>query len=161
MIYASKWKEKVTRMNLREGMRRVGMVLGLIGFCVGSFVAYDYITPLLRQATEAREYQAQLRVQGTESPKRGTGKYKADLSKYGTVTTAGPAHEGPARQQRDSAGDAAQKSSADLYPTFSKIPSFWQYLPALAFPLLGFLMPWGAIKALTWIGTGFVTSSAK
>ncbi len=135
-------------MNIREGMRRVGLVLGLIGFCVGCFGAYDHITPLLRQATEAREYQARLRVQGAESPKRGTGKYK--------LADAKPVA---------AAQDAVKLPPGSKYggvPTSGRTaPSFWQYLPALAFPFLGFLLPWGTVKTLAWIGTGFMTGTAK
>ena len=35
-------------------------------------------------------------------------------------------------------------------------PSFWYYLLAMAFPLLGFVVPWGLIGALMWVGAGFV-----
>jgi hypothetical protein len=37
-------------------------------------------------------------------------------------------------------------------------PASWSYLLAPAFTILGFLLPWGAIKMLTWIGMGFFQS---
>jgi hypothetical protein len=35
-------------------------------------------------------------------------------------------------------------------------PASWRaWFSLLIYPLLGFLMPWGAIRALTWVGAGF------
>jgi hypothetical protein len=34
-------------------------------------------------------------------------------------------------------------------------PSLWSYLFIPVFPVLGFVLPWGAIKTLTWVGLGF------
>jgi hypothetical protein len=30
------------------------------------------------------------------------------------------------------------------------------YLIPLLYPILGFLLPWGSIRLLTWVGSGFV-----
>jgi hypothetical protein len=40
-----------------------------------------------------------------------------------------------------------------------KPPTFGAYLLLLAFPVIGFLLPWGAIRALSWVLSGF--SNAK
>jgi hypothetical protein len=40
-----------------------------------------------------------------------------------------------------------------LYPT--PAPSAWMYLLIAILPLLGFLIPWGIIRAIGWVGTGF------
>jgi hypothetical protein len=41
-----------------------------------------------------------------------------------------------------------------LYPT--PAPSAWLYLFIALLPILGFLIPWGAIRAIGWVGAGFV-----
>jgi hypothetical protein len=41
-----------------------------------------------------------------------------------------------------------------LYPT--PAPAAWEYLLVAIFPVLGFLIPWGAIRAIGWVGAGFV-----
>lgn len=41
-----------------------------------------------------------------------------------------------------------------LYPT--PAPSAWLYLLIALFPILGFFIPWGAIRAIVWVGEGFV-----
>jgi len=220
-------------MNLREGMRRVGMVLGLIGFCVGCFGAYDYVNPLLRQTAAAREYQTQhelppgakvVRIPETQpksaepaEPAEQVPDFDSYVPKKQQPSTLPPdffdrrkpsvpktlppdffdnagSGDNPAKRLMDSVDAKKPKTNPwDNDPIVTSNPwdndpivtrqwdeqenlitgapqdtpaapppvALWQYLPALAFPLLGFFLPWGAIKALTWIGTGFVTSSAK
>jgi len=41
-----------------------------------------------------------------------------------------------------------------LYPT--PAPSAWLYLLIALLPVLGFFIPWGAIRAIGWVGTGFI-----
>ena len=44
-----------------------------------------------------------------------------------------------------------------LYPT--PAPSAWTYLLLALFPILGFFIPWGTIRAIGWVGAGFIQSS--
>jgi len=44
-----------------------------------------------------------------------------------------------------------------LYPT--PAPSAWLYLLVALFPILGFFIPWGAVRAIRWVGAGFVAST--
>jgi hypothetical protein len=37
-------------------------------------------------------------------------------------------------------------------------PSFSKYIAPFVFPFLCFLIPWGTVKTITWIGVGFFTS---
>jgi|GEM_PF-1357601 len=41
-----------------------------------------------------------------------------------------------------------------LYPT--PAPSRWLYLLIALLPALGFLVPWGAVRGIGWVGAGFV-----
>lgn len=45
-----------------------------------------------------------------------------------------------------------------LYPT--PTPSRWLYIWSATLPLIGFLSPWGMVRALEWVRAGF-TASAK
>jgi hypothetical protein len=38
-------------------------------------------------------------------------------------------------------------------------PAAWEYLLVALFPILGFFIPWGVIRALRWVGAGFVQPS--
>jgi hypothetical protein len=44
-----------------------------------------------------------------------------------------------------------------LYPTVA--PSAWLYLLILLLPLLGFIIPWGTVRAIGWVGAGFVAGT--
>jgi hypothetical protein len=37
-------------------------------------------------------------------------------------------------------------------------PSLWTYFLVLLFPVAGFVIPWGAIRAVAWVGYGFAES---
>ena len=37
--------------------------------------------------------------------------------------------------------------------------SAWEYLCIPLCPILGFLIPWGAVRAIGWVGAGFVKPS--
>lgn len=43
------------------------------------------------------------------------------------------------------------------YPT--PTPNRWLYLFVAILPLLGFALPWGLVRAVGWVGAGFVTGS--
>jgi hypothetical protein len=43
-----------------------------------------------------------------------------------------------------------------LYPT--PAPAAWLYLLIALLPVLGFVIPWGAVRAIGWVGAGFVAS---
>ena len=45
-------------MNAKEGMRRVGLVAGVLGACVGSYVSYTYSVALLEQRHQHEEFQS-------------------------------------------------------------------------------------------------------
>jgi hypothetical protein len=44
-----------------------------------------------------------------------------------------------------------------LSPT--PLPSRWPYLMIAVFPILGFLIAWGIVRCIGWVGVGFETSS--
>src|ERR1017187_6384310 len=57
-------------MNFREGMRRTGIVLGILGACAGGVLAYADASPLWQAWHEHRRLQALL---ATPTVRRATG----------------------------------------------------------------------------------------
>ena len=44
-----------------------------------------------------------------------------------------------------------------LYPT--PAPGVWSYVAIALLPLLGFFIPWGAVRAIGWVGAGFTAGA--
>lgn len=38
-------------------------------------------------------------------------------------------------------------------------PAAWEYLLVVLFPVAGFVIPWGVVRAIGWVGAGFVASA--
>jgi hypothetical protein len=46
-----------------------------------------------------------------------------------------------------------------LYPTAA--PEAWKYVLLALFPVFGFLITWGTIRAIAWVGIGFVQTGGQ
>ena len=58
---------------------------------------------------------------------------------------------------QDFAVESIEKGDGQtLYPT--PATSAWTYLLIALFPIFGFFIPWGAVRAIGWVGAGFVAS---
>jgi hypothetical protein len=213
-------------MNFREGMRRTGIVLGILGACAGGVLAYADASPLWHAWHEHRKFQAFLatptvrRMAGNDwFAKHPPGAYRGcnaaafDLPSYDTEhcrfnewssvdkgtllwiedkpvpgKTAPPLPEGyvfrdekrfPLLQERldsfapDPNPDAISLIHYDLINTVTSIevstgekikrqydlPSLQRtFVVSLVFPLVGFLLPWGAMRTIAWIAAGFMTA---
>jgi hypothetical protein len=49
------------------------------------------------------------------------------------------------------------ENNQTIYPT--PAPNRWLYLVAAILPLLGFVLPWGLVRAVGWVGAGFLATS--
>jgi hypothetical protein len=225
-------------MNFREGMRRTGIVLGILGACAGGVLAYADASPLWQAWHEQRRLQALL---ATPTVRRATGvdwfaKHSPSADRRrdadARVDPSVPAGSGSRLQPRFQmspidpetlsvpAGSESrfqwkpipdvgevnrrfgERSSADqgtLYWEGIWLESFAPdanrdgisliryagrtvtslelstgerlqlcgggpcpvsfprtFVVPLLFPLAGFLLPWGSLKTITWVASGFV-----
>lgn len=211
-------------MNVKEGMRRLGLVAGLLGAAGGAFLSYIQLRPLLAQRAQSRTFKMLVSspvvtqeledlnanraaatatspwlagpilsteinrggiraihfgpwvgYRGVDPSGRKTGKYRIETDKgtYEVETTAPvdlsklsdeqlEAYRrvlSAKQKQHYSANDVIEIETEDGNTVHrTDPPPQWTYLLAPVFPILGFLLPWGAIKTLTWIGTGFFGS---
>lgn len=162
-------------MNAKEGMRRVGLVAGVLGACVGSYVSYTYSVALLDQRHQHEEFQSLASSPVVRKAVLFLKNYPAVVKDY-TPSSDNPfdaidALFGSADGWRIDEGGikkiyfgpnkdlkAIEKDDgATVYTTSS--PPLSSYLLVLVPPVLGFLLPWGSLAVLTWIGTGFFQSS--
>lgn len=178
-------------MNLREGTRRLALIVGILGGIAGGVASYVVLSDLL----EARErYTAFERLATSQAVKQGRASW---LSNSATVKALWVASSPSERDNMMKSLTAEEKNklTAELgiegdTPEFSispkvnkegiktihwteafevesldmidgqtlyaePAPNRWLYSLAAILPLLGFIIPWGLIRAVGWVGNGF------
>lgn len=130
-------------MNIREGMRRLALVAGVLGASAGAVVAYIQLQAVLEQRQASKPDQF-----GGIPVAESTTKAPPPQGQYSPADLAGPqTHLPPGYTLVD-------PSQVSLFSPV-KAPTFSAYLLPFAFPILGFLLPWTAFRALSWVLTGF------
>jgi hypothetical protein len=197
------------RMNLREGTRRLALLLGALGAIVGGFASYMELQSVMDQRARHNKFEQlaasdvvkRERASEAVSVLRGLteDRQKAILARLSpdlkrdilaklTILTKSP--PGPALLPPDAPPGSIpyQPMPADspsepnrggikaihwtndidvesietedgqaLHPTATR--SAWEYLLVALLPVFGFLIPWGAVRAIGWVGAGFIQSS--
>ena len=157
-------------MNLREGIRRSALLLGALGAIICGFVAYVELRSFLEQRvlhnkfeqlanSEVVKQERKCYLEGSSSgcsqshwPKGsytiGQTEPESDVNKGG-IKTIFWTHD-----QRFAVEEFVTEDGQALFPT--PAPSEW-LLPLIAFiPVLGFIIPWGTVRAIGWVAIGFV-----
>ena len=195
-------------MNIREGMRRIGILLGVSGGLLGGSLAYSeaqnlwttraahkkfeflMTTPTMQKVAKDMkiDYDALAKqaraISSLPSAPVAPGDFM-EMQRKGTQTFVPPRideWEGPAIKDDENGGrhllpanpllrgnrdgintvnvdPARMVSSIELSTgeliTRTEAPHLSAYLLLLLYPVLGFLLPWGGIRILTWVGIGF------
>ncbi len=179
-------------MNLREGTRRLALLLGVVGAIAGGFASYSELLTVLEQWARHNRFEqlaASPFVQHAQescyasSPKPEHGpwdKYQAPqqipppVPKGARFISEAPycfvpfddpnaIYYTPSESNsdgirtvhfEDSEIAAIKTSDGDIfYPTAAT--SAWLLLLIVLYPILGFLIPWGAVRAIGWVLAGF------
>jgi hypothetical protein len=210
-------------MNVREGMRRLGLVVGVLGAGAGTVVAYTQLQSRLAERAQYKTFQSLVsstvvqkeigflkrnpvkpgapNQQQSQQPEPAGGDWFQRNAPKPFVPPRPDQWEGPApdysqiaalvgssngwkvnkggvraihfwgsTQEKVNSRLAGDVSAADIsdietddgqkvYRTDP--PGFRSYLLILVFPVVGFFLPWGALKTLTWIGLGFFQSEKR
>ncbi len=194
-------------MNLREGTRRLALLLGVAGAILGGFVSYFQLQSTMRESADhlrwtqladssvveyARKGEFGITAQSAHGPWE---KYQTPQEKLPPAKTylddngnpiPAPGHFDPNAPyclaavkapwekfdpcEVDSGGiktihwtenrEVASIETEDgqtVYPT--PAPSASLYCLIALFPILGFFIPWGAVRAIGWVLAGFVAGS--
>jgi len=151
-------------MNLREGTRRLALLLGTAGAAVGAFASYMELQDMQSQRARHNQFEQLVTSDSIEHLRKDHQDSK-DPSEA-NVKTVMPGCCGVQEivwdtdhVWNDASGIYSIKtdSGSNLYPTDA--PSAWLYLLVALFPVLCFLVPWGTIRAIGWVGAGFVQPS--
>ena len=158
-------------MDAREGMRRLGLVAGALGAVTGLCVSYVQILGLLEQRARFKEFQSVLsspvlqreiqflnnRLAGNKDPDfsshhHGQGWFDAVAAISGS-TDGWKVEEGGVNKIYFERNEVKTIERADgEIVSKGNNPTLWPYL---LLPVLGFCVPWGTLKALTWVASGF------
>jgi hypothetical protein len=193
-----------TTMNLREGTRRLALLLGVVGAILGGVASYLELQSIFEQEAHHDRFEelensdvvqfVRKNIQEAESadpfadiaePATDADKTSRSLkSRLSQVPPPAKFDLSRARVCPIDTGDASgcwtdvnkggvktihwakgkelvvesieTEDGRRNYPTPQ--PSRWHYLFAAILPLLGFILPWGLIRAITWVVSGFAAS---
>lgn len=179
-------------MNVREGMRRLGLGAGIFGAVAGGFISYTVLPPILEQRNLHKRFRSLVSspavVEYAEWLYRQEGAFALMTihpdPELATMRTdefnghCGPngdgwwrIDEGGIKKVYFSGGTKpGLKPCHDLSQvTAIETDDGWAgqidpvgvraYLLVLGFPVAGFLLPWGILKALYWIAIWFAPTS--
>jgi hypothetical protein len=146
-------------MNLKEGTRRLALLLGAVGAILGGFASYMELQTTLKQRASYIKFerfaasdvvQQERRNCLSDNPPRGYAKLGSQLQANGAGIEA-------INWTEDCKVENLETDVGEwLYPGLA--PRSWEYLLIALFPVVGFFIPWGAVRAIGWVGAGFVTS---
>ena len=150
-------------MNLREGTRRLALLLGALGAILGGFVSYLELDSVMAQRASHNRFERLVNSDVVQRERKNLADWVSIDPKTGERTEW--------EQQINKGGIKSISWSKDnnvesietedgqyLFPT--PAPSVWEYLSIPLFPLLGFIIPWGVVRAIGWVVTGFMKGSS-
>jgi hypothetical protein len=149
-------------VNLREGTRRLALLLGVMGAIAGVFASYLEVQSI---STE-RANHAKFERLATSDVVEQTRKTQAGWSTIDPKTGERVEWD----QEIGKGGIKTIHWTTDFAIAFivtddgnfvflTAAPSVWEYLLVVFYPVLGFIIPWGAVRAIGWVVAGFVPST--
>jgi hypothetical protein len=158
-------------LNLREGTRRLALLLGVSGAIICGVASYLELQDIQSQRACYNRFE-QLAASDVVKQERNnliTGEKQkhtftdCDIYPVGTVPYTkfdcytSVLYNGGIKAiawNTDYAIYSIQTEDGQtFYPT--QVPSLWKYLLVALFPVLGFFVPWGVIRAIGWVVAGF------
>jgi hypothetical protein len=147
-------------MNVKEGVRRLGILVGICGGLLGGFFANKDLQILwnihnAHQRFENLMASAAMREVAKAALDTQTKEWVKERSEH-SATPVGVAKDGIEEVTVDRTGRicSIELSTGESVQRVEP-PSPKAYLLPLLYPFVGFLLPWGCIRVLTWVGSGF------
>lgn len=176
-------------MNLREGTRRLALLLGVAGAIAGGFVSYLELQTTLEQWARHNEFEQLARSEVVQQERKVLQAQTDSQTGYVPAWTVDRSMVGT------TAGDSLVRKPSGYVPTWAfegiavnkggiKIiywkdgwevdsidtmegkllsptpaPGAGSYLLIAVLPFIGFFIPWGAVRAIGWVLAGFVHPS--
>lgn len=181
-------------MNLREGTRRLALLLGAAGAIFGGFVSYFELQTVMDQRARHNRFEQLANPSVVQLARKSCFESSAPSEhgpweKYQTPQESAPPLPTEAKlvppycfipvddpnaadytpSELNNGGiktvhfenrEIASIETQDGQTLFlTPAPSAWSYLSVALFPVLGFFLPWGVVRAIGWVGAGFFKPS--
>lgn len=153
-------------MNLKEGTRRLALLLGVAGAILGGFASYRELQSVLELRASHNRFE-----QLAASPIVQQARHSLEIAcadghasvQCGdkTYVPMSEVHSGGIETiywSKDFQVEWIKTDDGQNLFSTTPAPSKWSYLLVALFPTLGFFIPWGAVRAIGWVGAGFVAS---
>lgn len=154
-------------MNLKEGTRRLALLLGVVGAIIGGFTSYSQLQSNKEQRASYTKFEKLAASPIVQQARRSIETACAHDSSNkecgdATYNPMSEVYSGGMKTiywSKDYKVELIQTDDGEnLFPT--PAPSAWTYLWVSLFWIVpGFFIPWGAVRAIGWVGAGFVTGS--
>jgi len=170
-------------VNLREGTRRLALLLGVLGAIAGGFVSYLELQEIQSQRARHEKFDRLVASDAVQQERKAiqkmpdfiphTGAVARETNPYAKMYQDGLRQEysilpkdgiktinwdvNHVLNDRSGIYSIETVDGQTLYPT--PAPAWWSYVMVVVFPFLGFLVPWGVVRSIGWVGAGFVKPS--
>ncbi len=164
-------------MNLREGTRRLALLLGVVGAVLCGFFSYFLLQSTLEQSADHRRFeqlansdavQQERYLRFTKGQTGDIPNAKPDDPYAGSAQSQGGKYVWPSEVNKGgikkiywtvgpSVSSIETTDGQTIYPT--PAPGARSYVLIATLPLLGFFIPWGVTRAIGWVVAGFVQPS--
>jgi hypothetical protein len=150
-------------MNLREGTRRLALIVGITGACLGCIASYSELKTVRDLSAHHAEFE---RLTAGFANSKLAQQMRRDAEHDPSDNSITPDCCGieeifwdKNHIFNDPSGvySITTEDGRSLYPT--PAPGAGSYALIAALPILGFLLPWGVIRAVGWVLAGFVQPS--
>ena len=146
-------------MNFREGTRRLALLLGVVGAILGGFASYAELGSAQAQSTRHAEFQ---RLTAGFANSGLAQRMRQDAEHDPSDNSIMPGCCGieeivwdKNHVFNDPSGVYSITTDGGQTVYATPAPAVWTYLLIPLFPVIGFFIPWGTIRSIGWVGTGF------
>ena len=146
-------------MNLPEGLRRAGIIAGILGAGFIAIRAYDVVDDVFKQAAKASEFQAlmqrnEMKKVASSIAKNNESRLTIDFPEESDIQQVGVLHS--------EVNSVSMKNGQFVFKVDR--PSASDFALGLIFYglfiAIGFIVPWGIVRTLSWVVSGFLKTAA-
>lgn len=156
------------KINVREGVRRLSIVLGILGAILGTLAAFPSARDLWDARMASKRFESLTALPEVQRDRKelmeavqkewlARNTPPEERKKMATLEESGHSVDGVERLKVDlSTGNIVSVellTGEKVQRTQAPQPKAYVFL--LLYPISGFLVPWGGVRVLTWIGSGF------